>query len=93
MTNSAIDPGHASRAAEDVKRKKYAALAERHHFVPFAVETTGVIGPAATELIRDLGMRIAASVDDPRATSFLFQRVSLAIARGNSFAILASAKS
>ena len=68
MTDSAIDPGHASRAAEESKKNKYAAIAERYIFVPVAVETTGVIGPAARELLLEIGRRLSQTTGDPLQT-------------------------
>ena len=37
--------------AEHLKSAKYAALKASHHFVPFAVETSGVLGQAALSLV------------------------------------------
>ena len=53
-----------------------------------AVETLGVWGPGALELIGELGRRLAVSSHDPRATSFLKQRISIAIQRGNALAVM-----
>ena len=88
---SAINPGSAARAAEDRKRAKYAALHD-HHFVPIAVETSGVIGPAALSLFKEIGRRIGLATGDTRQTEFLTQRISLAIIRGNAFSLLSSVR-
>ena len=89
---SAADPGHAARAAEERKRLKYLSVTDRHVFVPVAVETSGVIGPSATTLLREIGHRLCLATDEPRQTEYLMQRVSLAIVRGNTFAITTSAR-
>ena len=34
------------------------------HFLPFAVETAGVVGPAAAELVKELGRRLTARTGD-----------------------------
>ena len=86
-------PGSSATAAEDSKRRKCASLAFGYHFVPFFVEISGVIGLSAIALIKEAGCRIADWEDDSRATSFLFQIISLVIVRENSIGILGSGKS
>ena len=44
----------------------------------------GPINQAGQDFISDLGRRISLSTDDPRETSFLFQRLSVAVQRFNS---------
>ena len=61
--------------------------------MPFAVETAGVVSPAAAELVKELGRRLIARTGDRRATAWLYQRVSVAVARGNAASVLATAKS
>ena len=90
VVNSAIKSGSAAGAAEDRKRERYAAIAQRHIFVPVAVETTGVLGPAAAVFLTDLGRRISDATGDRREVTWLRQRVSLAIIRGNAAAVLAT---
>jgi hypothetical protein len=48
-----------------------------------AIETLGAWGSGALELVRDLGTRIALTTGDLRATTFLRQRLDVAIQRGN----------
>ena len=91
ITASALEPGTAARAAEARKEKRYASLATQYLFAPLAVETSGVIGPAATRLIKELGRRTAAATGERRETAWLWQRVSMAIIRGNAAAIRGSA--
>ena len=73
--------------------QRYATLASQYLFVPLAVETSGVIGPAGTKFkfIKELGQRIAAVTGERRETSWLWQRMSMAIIRGNAAAIRGSA--
>ena len=91
VVKCAVDPGAAAAVAENLKRMRYASLADRYIFTPVAVETTGVVGEAGSKLLRDIGGRISAATKDPREVSWLLQRVSIAIIRGNSAAILATA--
>jgi hypothetical protein len=65
------------------KRSKYSSISADVDFVPVVVETTGVWGSDGLALIREIGRRIASVRKDPRSTSFLMQRISVAIMRGN----------
>ena len=56
--------------------------------MPLAVETLGPWGEDAKKLIRDIGRRIEANSGEKRATSFLFQRLGVAIQRGDATAVL-----
>ena len=73
--------------AEKLKRDKYAELATSNDFVPIAVETMGAWGADALALTAELGGRITALTGEPRSTSFLRQRLDIAIQRGNAAAI------
>ena len=92
LIDSATEPGAAARAAEERKRRRYADLAQRYRFVPLAVETSGVLGPACADFLQELGHRISACTGDPRESAWIRQRISLAIARGNALAILHSSR-
>ena len=50
--------------------------------MPVAV-TLGPICSVGEEFITELGRRIANVSGDPRDTAFLFQRISIAVQRGN----------
>ena len=73
----------AAEAAAQRKESKYAEIMRSHLFYPLAFETMGPINSVGLEFIRDLGHRISRVTDDPRETSFLFQRISVAIQRFN----------
>jgi len=79
--------GAVATEAEARKRTKYNCLAATYYFVPVAVETLGALGEEATAFISDLGHRIVATSGEPRSTAFLFQRLSIAIQRGNAASI------
>ena len=87
LVSCATSVGAAALAAEERKRQRYAALARRYEFMPLAVETTGVLGPAFRDLLQDLGKRVSQRSGEPRETAWLLQRVSLAVVRGNAAAI------
>ena len=75
-------------AAENHKREKYSHLDATHHFVPFAVETLGVLGREARAFLRNLAHRLTSATDDHQSHQFLLQRVAVTIQRGNAAAIL-----
>ena len=80
--------GAAAESAADAKNRKYADLPRSVTFVPVAVETLGPICSDGIEFITELGRRIASVSGDPRDTAFLFQRISIAVQRGNAASVL-----
>ena len=51
--------------------------------MPIAVETSGVWNKQFYNFKVDLGWKISSITNENRKTSFLFQRLSIAIQRGN----------
>ena len=86
------EAGAVAAQAEQRKRLKYAELEASHHFVPVAIETSGVCGPEALQFLHELGHRLKAETREPRSLQFLFQRISVAIQRGNAAAVLGTIK-
>ena len=91
VAGSASQPGTAARAAETRKVQRYRSISSQYLFAPLAVETSGVFGPAATRFIKELGRMLTSTTGDKRQTSWLWQRFSIAIVRGNAAAIRGSA--
>jgi len=58
-------------------------LANSHVFVPVAIETAGTWNNRAVELVQELGRQMTAVTEDTRETTYLFQRLSVALQRGN----------
>jgi len=79
--------GSAAAAAELAKRTKYTDLDASIDFVPLAVETSRVWGAEATRLLCEIGRRTAEIAHDQRSTAFLFQRLSVALQRGNALCV------
>ena len=79
--------GAPCEAAENKKRKKYSTLGELYKFTPIALETLGPWGPDATAFVNELGKRLFEYTGDPRSTSFLRQKISLAVQWGNAVCI------
>ena len=86
------EAGAVAAHAEQRKQLKYAELEASHHFVPVAIETTGVCGPEALQFLRELGHCLKAETGEPRSLQFLFQRISVAMQRGNAAAVLGTIK-
>ena len=87
---TSVQAGTAAAKAETSKRQKYASLEQmgEYIFYPIAIETLGPWGESATDFCRDLGARLARTSGDARSLTFLKQRISMAIQRGNAIAIL-----
>lgn len=82
----------AGRAAEDKARrkvKKYESLINQNYlFVPFSVETMGPWSHEAMSFFNDLSKMMILKTNEPRTKSFLMQRLSMAIQRGNAAAVM-----
>ena len=75
--------------AEDLKKVKYSYL-EGHPsicFTPIAFETSGVLGRLSLTFLKELGHRLSSTTGDTRSYSYLLQRLSMAIRRGNAASI------
>ena len=81
--STATKPGAAAQKTAQNKRDKYSKLASTHIFYPFAIETAGTWHEMAIELAQEIGWRITTITEDTRETTFLFQRLSMALQRGN----------
>ena len=76
-------PGAAAEAAAERKTRKYESISLTHHFAPVAFESLGPICSAGLDLIGEVGNRINTQTHDSRKRTFLFQRLSIALQRGN----------
>ena len=79
--STANKPGAAAHKTAQNKIDIYSKLASTHY--PFAIETAGTWYKMAIELTQEIGRRITAITEDIRETTFLFQRFSVALQRGN----------
>lgn len=83
LAMSSVCAASAAEAAATRKEDKYIEISRVHLFFPLAFETMGPINLVGQDFISELGRRISSSTDDPRETSFLFQRLSVALQRFN----------
>ena len=61
-------------------------IAITHAFVPLAFETLGAWGVQCQRFVSELGRLITLITGDTRETSYLRQRLSIAVQRGNAIA-------
>ena len=88
LNRAVISPGLVANDAEDRKTAKYLTLAPLYNFMPIAVESLGALGDCATDFLQKLGQRISVATGEPRSSQFLFQRLSVAIQRGNAACVV-----
>ena len=88
LNKAVTGPGQVANAAEQLKADKYRALSTDYFFVPIAIETLGPVGDEATAFFQDLGRRVLAITGEPRTMTFLWQRLSVAVQKGNAACVL-----
>ena len=75
--------GCVAALAEVRKQSKYSFLPTTYQFQPVAIETSGVVGPSTRAFLKDLGRRVRWQTGEAMATSYLLQRISMAVQRGH----------
>jgi len=84
IANTATTRGAAAHRAAQKKTDKYTNLScITHVFYPFAVETAGAWHEMVIELTQEIDRRITTLTEDTRQTTFLLQRLSIALQWGN----------
>ncbi len=68
----------------------YSNLPSQYLFCHFAVETLGNFGKEALQLVSELEGRLRSTTGDAREKTWLIQRISVAIQRGNAASVLAT---
>ena len=83
--------GIAANYAEELKLRKYAALAETHQFEPIAVESVGVY--MVSPLESSLGQyRLLQVTGDPTESKWFRQNLVIAIKRSDALDILSAGR-
>src|SRR6267154_2315242 len=67
--------------------RKYDELTQTHIFVPVAVETLGAWCQEGLNWLEEIGRRVSRVTGDLRETFFLFQRLSVAVQKGNAASV------
>ena len=86
LQSTALEAGSAATHAAEMKCTKYQELDATHLFFPIAIETAGTWDKRAIQLIDQIDRRCMIETDDQRETAYLYQRISIAIQRGNALA-------
>ena len=84
-------PGSAAERAEKAKTALYEELTNDYKFIPIAVETFGSWGQQGHSLVKEIGQKLSEITGEKRSTFYLFQRISMAIQRGNAACIVGTA--
>ena len=84
IQQSAITGASAAETAAAKQIAKYSSLENSHLFYPVALETLGPMCNTGLEFMIDIGRKMSETTNDPRETSFLFQRLSVAVQKFNS---------
>ena len=92
VIDAAVSPCVAATRAEERKRALYSGLTDRYIFEPVAVETTGALGSSTLNFLKRVGKRVSAQTGEKRETAWLFERISLAVVRGNAASVLATGR-
>ena len=79
LSSTAAEQGAAGRQAADNKTAKYQGLEKTQIFFPVAIDTAGSWGQQSTELVQEIGRHTTVITEDSRETTFLFQRLSIAL--------------
>ena len=83
MTVTSIKAGSAAEFAASCKEVKFQVLTERFVFVQIAIESLGPLGSKVTSFLSELGRRITSATSVVKETSYLYQRISVALQRFN----------
>jgi hypothetical protein len=84
LPHTSTQAGAAADRAATLKHSKYQTISQTHIFIPVAIETSGVWNDEGLNFMIELGRRLTAITSDQRETTFLLQRISIAIQRSNS---------
>jgi len=91
---SALESGSAAEFAQNKKHSNYTYIkSQNYFFVAFAVETFGPWSSDSIKLIDKIGKKLNDISGDRRSKSFLIQRISMAIQRGNASCIMSTVPS
>jgi hypothetical protein len=80
---SSTGAGEAANRAAVAKRAKYATITRTHAFVAVALESSGAWSSEGLDFVLELGRRLKDATHDKLETSYLLQRLSVALQRGN----------
>ena len=85
---AASGAGKVANLAETRKKQLYRELEATHHFIPVAIETSGVFGDEALALFREIGLRLRSRTHEPQSFHQICQRISVCMQKFNSVSVL-----
>ena len=88
ISDSIKGAGETANVHEKKKLHKYRELQKDYLVVPIAVETFGSFGQQGRKLIDEIGNMIIEKSGEKRSKFYLYQRISMAIQRGNVASVL-----
>ena len=88
LSNTATSAGAAAAEAEERKRNHYQDTSGTYRLEPAAIEITGAIGPSTGRLLSELVKKIVSKTGECRASEWIYQRISVAVMRGNAASII-----
>jgi hypothetical protein len=88
LASTSVSAGSAAELAASRKESKYVDLSQHYEFVPVAIETHGSFSASALSFLKELGRRLTVETSDIRETSFLFQRISIALQQFNAVCLM-----
>ena len=62
----------------------------KQHFLPVSIETSGSLGPKTRDFLKELGYRLRQATGEINSSSYLLQRLSIAVQRGNMASVMGS---
>ena len=78
--------GAVAEAAADRKRRKYMSISGMHHFILVAMEMLGPICSEGASFLFEIAEKLSRITGEQHEKAFSFQRISVAIQRGNAAA-------
>ena len=92
ISSTSSSAGAAAEQAATLKMTKYSNIPNSYLFIPVAIETLGSYCSDALHFLQELGRRICRVTDDKKETTYLFQRLSVAIQRGNAASVISQSQ-
>lgn len=88
LRQTIISPTEAADHAEQRKKTKYNLLGNNYHFMPITIETFGTWGSEGSGFSAELCSLLNNVTHEPCGSTFLRQRLSIALQRGNASSVL-----
>ena len=88
VSRATSEAGAVAALAEDRKRTKYTCLEQSYTFTPIVIETSGVFGLLTLQFLKDLGNWLRQATGDENSYTYLIQRLSVSVQRGNAASVM-----